>query len=219
MYTLYYLPDTASLAPHMCLLQAGASYRLVPADRAAGGLDDPAFRAISPHGRVPAMLVGDPAEGGYPLIEAAALCLKIAEDFPESGLLAGVGTPERAVTQQWLIYLTNTLQADLMVHHYARRYASTAAGIRQVQAESAARLGSMLGYIDRRLKEAADGYLVGAAPSAADFYLLMLAGWCEQFEIPDPPSIRPSLLAYLRRMQREFAAAEAYRIEGHGPYF
>ncbi|MEQ8604236.1 MAG: glutathione S-transferase [Marivibrio sp.] len=219
MYRLYYYPDTASLAPHMCLLQAGAPHRLALVDQSKGDLDSAAFRAISPHGRVPAMFVGDPEEGGYALIEAAALCLKIAEDFPESGLLPAAGTKERAQTQQWLIYLTNTLQADLMVFNYARRYASTPAGIKQVKAESAARIGSMLGHIDRHLKASGGPFLVGSGPTAADYFLLMLAGWCEQFEIPDPPSIRPTLLSYLRGMQQTPAAVEAYRIEGHGPYF
>lgn len=219
MYTLYYYPDNASLAPHMCLLHAGAPYHLVLVDRTKGGLDEPGFRAVSPHGRIPAMMVGEPAEGGFPMIEAAALCLKIAEDYPASGLLPAWGTPARALAQQWLIYLTNTLQADLMVHNYARRYASTAAGIKQVKAESGARLGSMLGSIDRSLQSSAGGYLVGDFPTAADFFLLMLAGWAEQFKIPDPPSIRPALVAYLQHMQSLPAAAEAYRIEGHGPYF
>jgi len=219
MYSLYYYPDNASLAPHMCLIHAGAPYDLVLVDRVKGALDADWFRAVSPHGLVPAMMVGDPAYGGFAMTEAAAICLKISEDFPASGLMPPLGTMQRAQAQQWLIYLTNTLQADTMVFNYARRYGVTATGIKQVRGEAAARVGSMLGYIDRHLKTMDGPWLTGHYFSAADYYLLMLAGWLEQFKIPDPPSIRPNLKTYLHRAQALPCAAEAYRIEGHGPYF
>lgn len=218
MYTLYYEPDTASLAPHICLLHAGAPYRLTRVDRAKGGLDDPAYRRLNPHGRIPTLTIGDPDGGGYAMTEAAAICLKIAQDHPHEALMPEDGSKAYAQALSWLFYLTNTLQADTMVFHYARRYAATTDGIAQVRGEAGARLGSMLGQIDRSLKEGGP-WLAGDAFSAADYFLLMVAGWLEQFAIPDPPSIRPTLSAYLRRAQDLPAAVEAYRIEGHGPYF
>jgi glutathione S-transferase len=150
--------------------------------------------------------------------EAAALCLKVAEDFPAASLMPPLGTAARGTALEWLFYLTNTLQADCSVFNYARRYASTAAGIKQVRTEAGARLGSMLGHIDRQLRTGGP-WLAGESLSVADYYLLMVAGWLEQFKIPDPPSIRPSLKAYLRRAQALPAPAHAYRLEGHGPYF
>lgn len=219
MYTLYYYPDNASLAPHMCLLHAGAPYHLALVDRAKGALDADWFRAISPNGKIPAMAVGDPAAGGFVMTEAAALCLRIAEDFPAADLMPSPGTAARGHAMSWLFHLTNTLQADSNVHNYARRHAATDEAIAQVRAEAAARLGAHLGYIDRELARHGAPWLAGDQVTAADYYLLMVAGWLEQFAIPDPPSVRPALLAHLRRAQALPAAVEAYRIEGHGPYF
>lgn len=219
MYTLYYYPDNASLAPHMCLIHARAPYQLVLVDRAKGALDSDWFRALNPQGKIPAMTVGDPAAGGFTMTESAAICLKIAEDLPGSALMPPVGTVTRGHALRWLFHLTNSLQADCSVYNYARRYAETRAGIEEVRAATGARLGALLGHIDRHLAAEPGPWLVGEQVTAADYFLLMVAGWLEQFKVPDPPTVFPTLLAYLRRAQALPAAAEAYRIEGDGPFF
>lgn len=212
-FTLYYYPDNASLAPHICLRKARADFQLSRVERNRGGLTDPAYLALNPHARVPTLTVGDPAAGGFIIREAAAICQYVAETFPESGLLPPHGSVERARTIDWLTFATNTIQADLMVSAYARRYGETTEQIAAVKSRAADRVGGHLSFVNREL-EKTGGWLVGDAPTCADYFLFMLAGWAEQFKIPDPPSIRPHLRAHAHRCQTLPEVIETFQAEG-----
>lgn len=211
--TLYYYPDNASLAPHICLRKAGADFTLSLVERNRGGLTDPAYLALNPHARIPTLAVGDPDRGGFVIRESAAICHYIAETYPESGLLPALGTVERARTLDWLYFATNTIQADLMVSAYARRYGETSEQIAAVKARAADRVGGHLAIVNRELEKTGD-WLVGDRPTCADYFLFMLAGWAEQFKIPDPPSIRPHLLAHARRCQALPEVIDTFAAEG-----
>ncbi|MDW3207247.1 MAG: glutathione S-transferase family protein [Alphaproteobacteria bacterium] len=216
--TLYYYPDNASLAPHICLRKAGADFQLSLVERNRGGLTDPAYLALNPHARVPTLAVGDPSADGFVIRESAAICQYVAETYPASGLLPQIGTTARALTIDWLTFSTNTIQADLMVSAYARRYAETSEQITAVKSRAADRVGGHLAIVDRELAKSGD-WLVGNSPTCADIFLFMLAGWAEQFKIPDPPSVRPNLLAHARRCQELPEVIDTFEAEGISFFF
>jgi glutathione S-transferase len=90
------------------------------------------------------------------------------------------------------MFLTNTIQPDLMEFFYPDRHTTQAEGIPAVRtaAEQRARTGFVV--LDDALRR--DGpYLLGERPSVADFFLLMLVQWAEDL------SERPSKLTGIRR--------------------
>src|SRR5690349_12133891 len=110
---LHYMPGSAALAPHATLAEIGASYELVPVQRDESGNPTPEYLALNPWGRVPTLEDGD-----FVLTESAAICLYLAEKFPEARLAPPVGTPERAELYRWLLWLSNTVQMTAMRRFY-----------------------------------------------------------------------------------------------------
>ena len=76
MIDLFFFPSPNTWKVSIALEELGEPYRIVPVDITAGAQDEPAFRAISPNGRVPA--IRDSASGET-LFESGAILLWLAE--------------------------------------------------------------------------------------------------------------------------------------------
>ena len=171
MLTLYWAPGTAAMAPHACLEEAGAEYELVRVRRQGYTPFEPAdYLEVSPHGRIPGLRDGD-----LVLHESAAICMHIADRFPEAGLMPPPGTPERAHAYRWLTYLTNTLQATYQFWYQTDRYVDDEDVRARVKADLEPKLDLIYDWIDSELEGAT--YLLGEQFSAADLYLFMLTRW------------------------------------------
>ena len=85
MPTLYGMPSTAAMAPHILLREIGRPFDLVLLDRGKGEHKSAAYLALNPHGRVPTLVDGD-----LVLYEAAAICLHLADLYPEAKLAPAV---------------------------------------------------------------------------------------------------------------------------------
>src|SRR5713101_1046953 len=206
MPTLYYYPDNASMAPHMVLEEIGAPFELRLVDRTRNAHKDADYLRLNPNGLIPAFVDGD-----LVLFEAAAICLHLADRHPEARLAPPLGTAQRAQFYKWLIHLTNTVQAELLTYFYPQRLTDSAAGAAIVKAHAEARVGGMFDRIDAAL--AAGGpYLLGADFSAADLYLLMLAGW--RRGMANPASNRPTLRRLLDRLVERPAVKRVFATEG-----
>jgi glutathione S-transferase len=105
---LYYAPQTRAVRPRWMLEELGVPYELVRLDLHKGEHKKPEYMKIHPHGSVPALVDGDLA-----LFESAALCLYLADRFPEKRLAPPVGTRERALYYQWMAYALGTLEEAL----------------------------------------------------------------------------------------------------------
>ena len=66
----------------------------------------PAYRAINPMGKVPAIRHGDVV-----VTEGAAICAYLADAFPEAGLAPPPGDPRRAPYYRWLFFAAGPLEA------------------------------------------------------------------------------------------------------------
>ena len=82
MITLYFVPGSSSMAPHIALHEVGATFDLKPLSFAKKDHQTPAFRAINPAGKVPALLID-----GRLLTEVAGILFYLGKRFPEAGLL------------------------------------------------------------------------------------------------------------------------------------
>jgi glutathione S-transferase len=206
MPILYYYPDNASMAPHMVLEEIGAPFELRLVDRTKKAHKDPDYLRLNPNGLIPAFV-----DDELVLFEAAAICLHLTDMHPEARLAPPIGTAERALFYKWLIHLTNTVQAELMVYFYPERLIDGTAGATAVKAHAEARIGVMFDRIEASL--AAGGpYLLGADFSAADLYLLMLAGW--RRGMTNPASNRPTLRRLLDRLAERPAVKRVFATEG-----
>ena len=183
---LHYLPGSAALPPHMTLAEVGAPYELVRVELEDGRVTDE-YLALNPWGKIPTLEDGD-----FVLTESAAICLYLAEKFPETRLAATAGTRERAEVYRWLTWLSNTVQMTLMRHFYPERYGETGVG-----EHARADLAEHFDLIERHL-EGRD-WLVGAERTVADFFLFMLTRWGRSLEPPawDRPNLRAHWLRAL----------------------
>jgi glutathione S-transferase len=178
MYKLYYSPGMANLAPHMVLEEIGAKYELVRLDSDRQQHKSPEYLKLNPHGRIPTLVEGD-----LVLYETAAICLHLVDRHPAARLAPELGTPERAHFYKWLVYLTNTIQSEMILYFYPERWASGEAGAVEVKRHAEQHLSAMFDTVEQSL--GAEGpYLLGKRYSAADPYLLMLARWSRGFARP-----------------------------------
>lgn len=207
MYKLYYYPGNANLAPHMLLEELGVDYELVLVDREKDAHKSAEYLKLNPHGRIPTLVDGD-----LVLYETAAICLHLVDCHPAAGLAPEVGTVERAEFYKWLIYLTNTLQAELITYFYPERLADGDAASAQVKAHAEARVGTMLDLIENTLAECGGPYLLGKRYSAVDPYLLMLSRWTRMMH--HPARTRPHLGRFLRMLLERPAIRRAFEQEG-----
>jgi glutathione S-transferase len=208
MIQLHYHPGNASLAPHMLLEELGAPFELAFVDRANAAHKSAEYLKLNPNGQIPVLVDGD-----FVLYESAAICLYLADRFPEEKLAPPLQSPERAHFYQWLFWCTNTLQAMLMHYFYPERMVDDgdAAAAAQVKRHAEARAGTMLNRLDEQLASHGGDWLLGSAFSAVDLYALMLCRWTRNFA--RPARSRPHLGPYLQRMLARPAVQRAFAKE------
>lgn len=208
MIQLHYHPGNASLTPHMLLEEIGEPYELVFVDRAKAAHKSPAYLKLNPNGQIPVLV-----DGAFVLYETAAICLYLADRFPDRTLAPPLRTPERAHFYQWLVWCTNTLQAMLMHYFYPERLVDdgNAAAATQVKKHAEARAGSMLDRLDEQMASHRGDWLLGATFSAVDPYALMLCRWTRNFA--RPARSLPHLGPYLQRMLARPAVDRVFATE------
>lgn len=209
-YKLYYYPGNANLTPHMLLEEIGAPYELMLLDRSKNAHKAPEYLKLNPLGRIPTLVDGD-----LVLYETAAICLHILDRHPGSRLAPELGSAERAQFYKWMIYLTNTVQAEMIVYFYPERWCETATA--EVKRHAEAHLDGMFDHIETSL--AATGpYLLGSRISAADLFLTMLARWSRGFT--RPAGTRPQIARLLEQVVARPAVQRAFAGEGiAAPYY
>jgi GST-like protein len=122
MIDLYYWTTPNGHKITMFLEETGLAYRIVPVDIGKGAQFEPAFLAISPNNRIPAILDHAPADGGAPLpvFESGAILLYLAQKTRE--LLPADLRGQVEVTQ-WLIWQVAGLGPMAGQNHHFARYA------------------------------------------------------------------------------------------------
>jgi glutathione S-transferase len=105
MMKLFFHRATRATRPRWLIEEANLPVEIVPMDLAAGEHKTPEFRKLHPHNKLPVLVDGDTA-----IIESAAICLYLADRFPQSGLAPPAGTHERGPYYQWVVYAMVTLE-------------------------------------------------------------------------------------------------------------
>ena len=146
-----------------------------------------AYRELNPWGKVPTL-----EDGNFVLTESAAICLYLADKFPDARLVPPVGTRARADLYRWLLWLSNTVQETQLRHFYPDRYGG--AGVKEA---ADAALSSHYDRIDDHLSSRE--WVVGDERTVADFFLFMLTRWGRNLEPAawDRPRLRAHWLRSL----------------------
>ncbi|WP_444994856.1 glutathione S-transferase family protein [Aliikangiella sp. IMCC44359] len=193
MYKLYYYPNNASLAPHFLLHEMSLEYELLLVDRESNFQKSAEYLKLNPAGRIPTLVDGDMV-----LFESPAICIYLCEQNPDKKLIPALGSPERAKFFQWLTFLNNTLQAELMVYYYPHRHTTEEKNIPSVVAAQEQRIAEVLSIIDSELE--GKTYLLGEHISACDFFFFMLAEW--SLKIEKSPLSFDNVKRYLQRLAK-----------------
>jgi glutathione S-transferase len=201
---LFCIAGTCSLAPHILLEEIGEPFTVKLLDRSASEQKAPAYLAINPSGKVPALRV----DGGV-ITENVAIQVYLADRFPALGL----APVELIARGQWLSYLA---WLGGSVHEFFRRwrrpeqYSDDAAAHAGISAAGQANFLKSLAQIDDRI--ANQEWICGDQFTTADTYTLVFHLWARLSEFPI------SHLTHLKRhgdaiMSRP-SAQSAFKREG-----
>ena len=105
---LYYNPRSRATIAKWALDECGAAYEIVPIDFEKREHKSPDFLAINPAGKLPALVDGETR-----LFENAAICLYLAEKFPQTGLAPLASSPERGRFLSLIVYSTSQLEPSM----------------------------------------------------------------------------------------------------------
>lgn len=171
LITLYAAKGTGSVAPQAVLALAGADHNIVWIDYSATEHHSSAFLAVNPRGQLPALTLDD----GTVLTESAAIMLHLADCYPEAGLLENPGSPQRAQTYRWIVFMATNVYEDFLRMEYPANYTVDSTAEASVSSSGAASMDRSWGILSQALRDRQT--LVGEKLSIADIYLAMLFSW------------------------------------------
>lgn len=210
MQQLHYYPSTASMAPHILLEEIGAPFELLLVERDLAGHKSADYLRLNPNGTIPAYVDGD-----LVLYESAAICLHLGDTAPAGQWLPAPGTAQRAHGYKWLMWMTNTLQAALMVYFYPERWTREGDedAAQAVKARAEAKVGLLLQQLETELARHGGPWLLGGSYSVLDPFCLMLCRWTRGFSTALPARGYTHLGVYLQRMLERPAVQRALATE------
>jgi GST-like protein len=175
MITVHSWPTPNGHKVHIMLEECGLPYRVVPVDIGQGAQFDPAFLAISPNNKIPA-IVDDEGPDGEPmsLFESGAILLYLAG---KTGRFLPESTRGKYEVLQWLMFQMGGLGPMLGQAHHFRVYAPQKIDYAVERYTNEAR--RLYGVLERRL--AASPFIAGDAYTIADMAIFpWLRSWENQ---------------------------------------
>ena len=172
MLKLFYSPGSCAFASHIALEETGATYEAVRVDFSKAEQTTPAYLAINPKGRVPALVT----ERGI-LTESPAILLYIAQSFPAANLAPLADPFALAQMQAVNSYLCSTVHVAHAHRVRAYRWADDDAAILTMQKKTPQNMSECFAMIERDMFKGP--WVLGDDYSAADPYLFTLARWLE----------------------------------------
>ena len=196
---LYFAPRTRAVRPRWLLEELGVPYELVRLDLARQENTTPEYLAVHPLGELPALVDGD-----VTLLESLAICLHLADRFPEKHLAPPVGSRERGPYYGWMAFAE--LSLDPVVMEFYRDAQSP--GAREVSEGEAAKLRARLTAALDLIQRGLGGreFLVGEAFTAADVVMASILHLANTLMLLGG---HPELVAYVRRHSQRPAVRRA----------
>jgi glutathione S-transferase len=172
MFKLYYAPGTCALASHIALEEAGAKYEVTRIDFSRGEQRQPAYLAINPKGRVPALVTGQGV-----LTETPAILAFVAQTFPQARLAPLDDAFAFAQVQAFNSYLCSTVHVAHAHRMRGTRWADDPAAIADMKRKVPQTMSEAFALIERDMLKGP--WVMGKAYTICDIYLFALGQWLE----------------------------------------
>ena len=196
-YRFFTAPGTCALASHIALEEAGAPYEAVKVDFASGEQTQPAYKAINPKGRVPALVTPRGV-----LTETPALLLFIAQTWPDAKLAPLDDPFALGQVQAFNSYLCSTVHVAHAHGRRGSRWSDDPAAHESMKRKVPQTMADCYALIEAQLEAAAGQgpWVMGADYTICDPYLFTITGWLEGDGV-DPKRF-PRALAHWERMRQ-----------------
>jgi glutathione S-transferase len=202
--TLYWAAGSCALASHLLLERIGEPYEAVRVDLAKGEQRSPAYLAVNPKGRVPALVT----PRGI-LTETPAILQFLCQSFPAAGLAPLDDPWELARFNAFNSYLCSTVHVAHAHRLRGSRWADDPAALEAMRRKVPQAVGDAFALVESDLL--AGPWVLGASYSACDMYLFTMASWMESDGVD--ASRFPRILAHRERMSADPLVARVVAIE------
>jgi glutathione S-transferase len=187
--TLFHSPNSRSVGTLILLEELGAPYQLHVLNMQAGEQRQPAYLAVNPMGKVPAILHGDVL-----VTEQVAISLYLADLFPQAGLAPALGDRQRGPYLRWMAFYGACFE-PAMVDKAMKR--DPGPPMMSPYGDFATVMSTVTGQLE------AGPYILGQNFTAADVLWGTALQWMTAFGlVPETPIIT----AYVERMSTRPAA-------------
>ena len=207
MIDLYYWTTPNGHKITLFLEEAGLEYKIHPVNIGKGEQFQPAFLAISPNNRIPAIVDNAPADGGKPVsvFESGAILLYLAG---KTGKFIPKDLRGQVTTLEWLMWQMGGLGPMAGQNHHFANYAPEKipyAIDRYVKETS-----RLYAVLDKRL--AGRDWAIGDGFTVCDAYLHVFYRWGSRIELAMKDY--KSLTAHAERVRARPATGRALADEG-----
>ena len=193
MLKIYHVRGTRSVRPLWLCYELNLPVAVESIDFSPEFRNSPAWRAISPAGKVPVMTDGD-----MTMFESGAMVDYILERFGHGRLRPAPGTAESAMHHQWCWFSEATLARPLGFHRLLTIKGQT---IDAVVAEVEQKTRDCLAVVDQAVSDR--DYLLGSQFGAADIMMGYSLELAANVKVLDDRY--PNARAYLERLKRRDA--------------
>lgn len=196
---LYFHPMSRAVTTHWMLAELDVEHEQIVIDFPNGENNTPAYRAINPMGKIPALV-----DGGIVVTETAAICAYLADKFPEKGLAPPPDSLERGRYYRYLFFPGTTLEPMFTAHQ---------AGITDYSPQSAG-WGDMercLATVEEMTPET--DWAMGSAFTAADVVFGGTLDFSVQFGWLPSPSAK--VAGYVQRIKSRPQYRQTHPPEWH----
>ena len=185
---LYHAAPSRSSIVHWMLEELGQPYELQMVSFKKGENRQPAYLAVNPMGKVPALKHGDTV-----ITEAAAICAYLADEFPQAGLNIPVGDPRRGTYLKWLFFGPSCVEPAITERAFPRK---------EPPMRSSLGFGDFDTVVDvlANAAAAASPYLLGKSFTAADVVIGSGLRWGTMFKLlPERAEFKPYMATLAER--------------------
>jgi glutathione S-transferase len=186
---LFEFSPTRSIRVRWTLQELEVDFEATTVNLLAGEHRQPAFLAINPAGKIPALVDGD-----LVLTESVAIAVYLADKYPEKKLIPA-DLEQRAQHNRWLLFTATELEQPLWritrhtnLYPQSKRLPGDVALARE-------EFTAMAGVLDAHMR--GRQFVIGNTATVADFVLAYTLDWADEVKLLDA---FPPLHDYMERM-------------------
>ena len=194
--TLFHSPQTRSSGALNLLEELHAPYELHVLNMKAGEQRQPAYLAVNPMGKVPAILHGDAL-----ITEQAAISIYLSDLFPEAGITPAIGDVRRGPFLRWLVFYAACFEPAAVDRAMKREPGSTGMS---PYGDYDTTINTIIGQLSKST------YMCGDKFTAADVLWGTALTWMTGFGIVESV---PVIKAYIDRWNQRPSVAKVAAID------